>query len=127
MPKTYYAIYQYCPNLYRKEVCNVGVVMYQSGYNILKCRFSENNTRIKKIFCSIDEDIHYNKKEIESLLEKFVESRELFSYSYDWRLDIDKLIRTKNIIRTDWEECKIIENDVNYTLNLLFKELVFNV
>jgi hypothetical protein len=46
----YYSIIQFCPNLARHEVVNVGVVLFCPGLSYLDALVSEDNSRICKFF-----------------------------------------------------------------------------
>lgn len=54
--KGYFCLVQYCPDLARKEVANVGVLLFSPDHGFLEARLDTSNQRVRRFFGS--HDIH---------------------------------------------------------------------
>jgi hypothetical protein len=54
--KGYYALIQYCPDLSRLEVANIGVVLFCPERGFLRAKIAQGNDRIRRFFGSQDND-----------------------------------------------------------------------
>ncbi|GAB4151576.1 MAG: hypothetical protein Tsb009_27040 [Planctomycetaceae bacterium] len=71
--KGYYSVIQYCPELSKFEVANIGVLLFCPESGFLKAHTSKNNERIRKFFGSKGQDwkrINVLKKSLQDRLQK---------------------------------------------------------
>ncbi len=112
--KNYYSIIQYCPCRSRKEVVNIGIVVFNSLLNKTIVKISNNNNMVSKFFGEDsfdDEWLSLAKEMTKNTIEKVSDS-----------MSLKKIIETRanEIILTELVQIP----DIECNIDNLFKELV---
>lgn len=120
MSKGYYSLVQYCPDLSRLEVANIGVLLFCPEQGFLQARLTQNNERISHFFGSEGHDwkqISAFKRGFETRVEK---EKTLVKSLDDLRVFIDR--RANLIHLTPPRPMKVCDSATD--LDRLFDELI---
>lgn len=135
--KSYYGIFQYYPKKYKKEVCNIGILLYNVANSpSILTKVSKNPSRINKFF-----DLKLSEKDLKEITNKINHKCNKF-ISYIWELfeyrclqdlyeDINKMYFGEHIKLTELKSVDIADNfgndfetDCDITLKELYKEYI---
>lgn len=116
----YYSLIQYCPNLWRMEAVNIGVILFVPEHGFMKARVKKNNDRIKKIFGPDS----FDNKWLNAAKESMQERVNLCAADFRSLKDFQKFVDTRmnEILLTNPNPIKV--DDPRQTLDSLFDELV---
>ena len=122
MPKIrgYYSIVQYCPDLARREVVNIGVVLFVGEKSYLRVRLCEHNRRVKQFFGTDTDELNY-----------LTDFKESFKKRIEFEQDrIDSLERFEHFASSRGNQLQLTHpalfkvGDCQSTLDELYERLV---
>ena len=135
--KSYYGIFQYHPKEYKREVCNIGILLYNVANSpSILTKFCDNTERINKFF-----DLDLSNKDLKEIKNKINHKCNKF-ISYIWELfeyrclqdlceDINKMYFDENIKLTELISINIEDSPFcdfgkccNSTLKELYREYI---
>ena len=118
--EAYYSVIQYCPDRFRAEAVNVGVVLISPRSRSIAARMTENHSRVRKVFGTSGRALESLK-----LAKRAMESRLGASSG-----DIDSIEAMRSFIATRANDLRLIEprlvkvTDFESELDRLFRTLV---
>lgn len=113
----YYSLIQYCPDFFRAEVANVGVLLYCPAFGFLSSRISRDNTNVRKKFGQL------NIGRINDIKRCFHDRLEIEKGSIQGLAELEDFIarRANNLLITKPRAIQIVNPET--TLEKLFHEL----
>jgi hypothetical protein len=119
--RAFYSLVQYCPDLSRLEVANIGVVIFCAELNFLGSRMTQNHTRINQMFGRGQRDLKRLRAVKAGLQEKLSNScAEQMSLEH---LNQLAALHVNTIRMTKFMPCKVSQNPET-DLQSMFEELV---
>lgn len=119
--RAFYSLVQYCPDLSRLEVANIGVVIFCAELNFLGSRMTQNHTRINQMFGRGQRDLKRLRAVKAGLQEKLSNSgTELMSLDH---LNQLAALHVNTIRMSKFMPCRVSENPET-DMRRMFEELV---
>lgn len=119
--RAFYSLVQYCPDLSRLEVANVGVVVFCPELNFLASEMTQNHTRINQMFGRGQRDLQRLKTVKSGLQEKLAATcAERMSLEH---LNQLAALHVNTIRMSRFMPCRV-SNDPQSDLQTMFNELV---
>lgn len=118
--KGYFCLVQYCPDLARREVANVGVLLFSPEHDFLEARLVSDNRRVRRFFGDHADHAKHVKTMKDAFIERIhVEKREFASLD-----DLTLFVQTRanRIILTPPKAMRVVHPATD--LNALFAALV---
>lgn len=118
--KGYFCIVQYCPDHARKEVANVGVLLFSPEHGFLEARLDTSNQRVRRFFGS--NDIHA--KHVRLMKDAFLERIHVEKAEFSGLDDLMTFVQTRanRIILTNPKAVRVM--NPNDDLQALYATLV---
>jgi hypothetical protein len=118
--KGYFCLVQYCPDLARKEVANVGVMLFSPEHGFLEARLDTTNRRVHRFFGS--HEIHA--KHVKLMKEAFVERIHVERKNFANMEDLCVFVQTRanHIILTPPKAVRVVSPEAD--LEALYATLV---
>jgi hypothetical protein len=105
--KGYFCLVQYCPDLARREVANVGVLLFSPEHAFLEARLASGNHRVRRFFG--DHADHY--KHVNAMKEAFVERLRVEKREFSSLEDLTLFVTTRanRIILTPPKAVRVVD------------------
>lgn len=128
----YFSIIQYCPSLARQEAVNIGILLFSPKHNYLRVKFTQDNSRVERLFKNQDSYLDVMKNEFTSRLwREFPEPKnvsmkdiELFQNRLANRIQATPLIAYSCHLKNKVPFSTLNIGHLDYFLNELFDNLV---
>lgn len=89
--KGYFCLVQYCPDLARKEVANVGVLLFSPEHDFLEARLTSNNQRVRRFFGEHAD----HAKHVNAMKEAFIERLRVEKREFADLEDLSLFVQTR--------------------------------